>query len=343
MATMHDVAKRAGVSIGTVSRYVNDSGYVGADTRERIRAAIAAVGYVPNGAARSLATKRTGLIGFVVSDLVNPFSAELAHGIAERAAHHGYCMVSGVSDNSEDRAIQTLRTLREHRVDGMIVTPPETPRIRRELEELCHAGTPLVLVGMRLPGRIADRVTTATYSGARQAVNHLIGLGHRRIGLVTGSRRRKIAMGRFRGYRDALSAAGIAINDALVAEVSLDRAGGADALAMLLARGAAPTAMFAVNDAAALGVMQEAARRRIRVPRALSVVGFDDVDIAAHSVPSLTTVRQPKREMGAIAVDLLLARIRGTAPSQAIQRRLACDLVVRSSTAPPVSNNERKT
>lgn len=340
MATIYDVAERAGVSVGTVSRYVNNSGYVGQAARERIRAAIAATKYVPSGAARSLTTKRSGLVGFVVSDLVNPFSAELAHGIADRAAQFGYCVLSAVTEEHEDRAVETLRALRQHRVEGVIVTPPETNKIRQELLNLHNSGTRVVLVGMHLKQPVVDRVTTATYEGARAAVQHLIGLGHRRIALATGSRRRSVAMGRFRGYRDALQAAGLEVDDTMVAEIPLTHAGGADALAMLWGRGAPPSALFAVNDTVALGALQEAARRGIRVPEQLSVVGFDDIENAAHAVPALTTVAQPKRKMGAVAVDLLLARIRGDGPRQPVERCLDCELVVRESTAPPYKPNK---
>jgi len=338
MATMYDVADRAGLSVGTVSRYLNDSGYVSQSARERIGAAIAEVGYVPSSAARSLTTKRTGLIGFVVSDLLNPFSAELAHGIADRAAQRGFCVLNSVTEGQEDRVLQTVRVLREHSVDGLIITPPETPRIKRQLAALARSGLPIVLIGMQLRPRLADRVTTATYEGARAATDHLISLGHRRIGLITGSRRAKVAMGRYRGYRDALNIAGLPLDDALVAEVTLDRAGGSAALQQLLTLPKPPTAAFAVNDAAALGAIQYAASRDIRVPSDLSMVGFDDVDLAAHSVPPLTTVAQPKRQMGAVAVDLLADRIAGTGSSTPVERRLECELVVRASTAPPKSS-----
>lgn len=335
MATVYDVAERAGLSVGTVSRFLNDSGYVSKSARERIQEAIFSVGYVPNSAARSLTTKRTGLIGFVTSDLVNPFSAELAHGIADRAAQRGFCVLNAVTEGSEQRILQTLRVLREHSVDGLIVAPPETPRVKRELGALAESGLPMVLLGMRLRPDTTDRIATSTYEGARAAVEHLVGLGHRRIALITGNRRRKIAVDRYRGYYDALAAAGLPYDERLVVEVALNRTGGAAALAGLVGRRNRPTAVFTVNDATALGAMQEAARRGIRVPADLSVVGFDDVDLAAHGVPPLTTVAQPKREMGALAIDLLTERMAGTAPAWPVEHRLDCTLMVRASTAPP--------
>jgi LacI family transcriptional regulator len=335
---MYDVAEIAGLSIGTVSRHVNGSGYVSEASRARIEAAIAETGFVPNSAARSLTTKRTGLVGFVVSDLRNPFSAELAHGINDRATHYGYCVLTAVTEDDEARAVRTLRVLREHHIDGLIVTPPESPAVKRELRALHTAGMAIVLIGLDTRPRFADRVTTSTYDGATQAMDHLIGLGHRRIALVSGERRRGVASGRRRAYTDRLRAAGIAGDDELIEEVALDRAGGADALGRFLKLRRPPSAIFASNDAAALGAMQHAAEHGLRVPDDLSIVGFDDVDLAEHSAPPLTTVAQPKLAMGTVAVDLLAARMRGGADAAPVERRLDCTLIVRSSTAAPRKN-----
>jgi DNA-binding LacI/PurR family transcriptional regulator len=331
MVTMYDVADRAKVSIGTVSRYVNSSGYVGAAAREQIRLAIAELGFVPSIAARSLTTKKSGLIGFVTSDLANPFTAELVQGLQERATELGYCVVTTSTDEDEDRTLQALTVLRSHQVDGLVVTPPETPAINDYLVAAARQGTPIVLIGMRLDPPVADRVTTDTYAGARQAMEHLIALGHRRIGYVGG---RNLAKGRRRGYTEALKAAGLKAHKELVVLRSLNRTGGASALETLLALPDPPTAVFAANDAVALGVIQAACKRGLRVPEDLSVVGFDDIDLAEHAVPPLTTVAQPKQRLGHEAMTLLHQRMNGTGPARIVERLLPCELVVRESTAP---------
>lgn len=336
MVTMLDVAKRAEVSIGTVSRYVNGSGYVGPAARERIGSAITQLGFVPNRAARSLTTKQTGLLGFVVSALGNPFNAELAAGLQDKAHASGYSVVVSATDNTatdnEERMLRALSTLRGHNVDGLVVTPPETPAINQYLVSAVNGGTPVVLIGMRLDPPVADRVTTATYDGARAAIAHLLALGHRRIGFVGGAR---IAAGRRRGYVDSLHDAGIPVDPVLLVEGALNREGGIAGALRLLDLADPPTAVFAANDETALGVVQAAYLRRLRVPDELSVVGFDDVGMARHAVPPLTTVAQPKQQMGHEAVDLLLARIGGDPPAQPVEVRLPCTLVVRDSTAPP--------
>ncbi|MEQ7011042.1 LacI family DNA-binding transcriptional regulator [Actinopolymorpha sp. B17G11] len=339
MVTMYDVAKRAELSVGTVSRYVNDSGYVGAASREKIRRAIAELGFVPSTAARSLTTKMSGLIGFVASDLTNPFTAELAQGLQERASHQGYCVVTSSTDGDEQRTLEALTVLESHQVDGLVVTPPETPAINDHLVTAARKGTPIVLIGMELDPPVADRVTTDTYQGARLAVEHLLELGHRRIAYVGA---RSQAKGRRRAYADTLRAAGISGDKDLIAVRALNRQGGVSAGSTLLDLSDPPTAVFAANDSVALGVVQAAYRRKLRVPDDVSVVGFDDTDLAEHAIPPLTTVAQPKLQMGHEAISLLFHRIKGTGPDRIVERRLTCELVVRDSTAPAAASRRRR-
>lgn len=335
MVTMYDVAKRAGLSVGTVSRFFNESGYVSAAARTKIQTATVELGFVPSIAARSLTTKRTGLIGFVASDLGNPFTADLAHSISQRADQLGYSVVVSATDDDETRRLHTLEVLHSHRIDGLLVTPPETEAVNAKLVSMHRGGTPIVGIGLRLDPSVADTVTTDTYTGARTAVSHLLGLGHRRIGFVAGDSTLGIAQGRRQGFLDELREAGVRIDQSLIAEVPLNRQGGADAANRLLDRKRPPTAVFVANDAAALGVLQIAFQRRLRVPDDLSVVGFDDGDLAEHAIPPLTTVAQPTAEMGEQAVTLLLARIATTEGGEPAEVRLPCELVVRGSTAPP--------
>ncbi|MGG7510234.1 LacI family DNA-binding transcriptional regulator [Plantibacter sp. YIM 135249] len=330
MVTMYDVARAAGLSIGTVSRFVNGNGYVSAASEEAIRAAIAATGYVPNNAARSLTTKRSGLIGFITSDLINPFTALLAQSMALRASESGHSVLTAVTDGDEARALEVITALRGQQVDGLVVTPPESAAVNAYLETITGSGTPVVLVGMELDTP-ADRVSSDTYGGAKAAVEHLLRLGHTRIAFVSRAPAESFARGRYRGYCDALAEHGITVDPQLVFGLDDTASALGDATGLALERA---TAVFAVNDLVALGVAQEAHRRGRRVPEDLSVVGFDDIALAGVSSPPLTTVRQPTEEMGQSVIDLLLARLADPSiPASAT--RHDCSLVVRGSTAPP--------
>lgn len=334
MATAHDVAAQANVSVGTVSRYFTGNGYVSAGARERIAAAVTELGYIPNRAAASLTTKKTGLLGFVVSDLRNPFAAEVAAALGRGAQEHGYCLVLADSMDDADQSAAAIELLRSHDVDGLIVTPPESP----VLDEVLRAAAqtiPVVGIGLRTTPMTTDLVTADTGSGARQAMDYLFGLGHRRIAFIGSATQ---ASGRYRAYRDALTARGVVLDPLLVRVGELNRAAGYDAVTSLMGIDEPPTAVFAVNDAVALGAIQAARDLRVPVPEQLSVVGFDDVDLAAHCVPPLTTVAQPMAALGEAAIQLLMRRFAGgTAAEGPRQVVLDCTLVVRESCSQPAT------
>ena len=335
MVTAYDVAATAGVSVGTVSRYLTGNGYVGEATRTKIANAIRALGYVPNRAAASLTTKSTGLLGFVVSDLRNPFTAEIASSLSQHARAQGYGLVLADSMNDASISLDSLELMRSHGVEGLIVTPPESAELNEALLAAAQV-LPIVGIGLRTSPQVTDLVTSDTHSGAAEAVQHLLDLGHRRIAYIGSS---VMASGRYRGYVDALEAGGVALDSELVVFGRLDRGAGFAALERLLEVPSRPTAVFAANDAVALGVLQAAHERHLDAPRQLSVVGYDNVDLAAHSVPPLTTVAQPMADMGHAAIDLLMIRLRGgerDRPPQEVV--LTGALVVRESTAAPYSS-----
>jgi len=331
MVTAYDVAKRAGVSMGTVSRYLTGNGYVGESTRARIASAVDELGYIPNRAAASLTTKNTGLLGFVVSDLRNPFTAEIASALSRNARLHGYGLVLADSMNDAAISVEAVESMRAHGVDGLIVTPPESPELNEALRRAA-AVTPIVGIGLRTDPMVTDLVSSDTRTGARDAVTHLLELGHRRICFIGSN---SMASGRYRGYEDALTQAGIAVNSELVVLGDLNRSAGYQALLQVMTLDDPPTAVFTANDAVALGVIQAAHSVHLDVPSDLSVVGYDDVDLAAHSVPPLTTVAQPMAAMGQAAVELLVKRLQGSdrdaGPEQIV---LPVQLIVRHSTGP---------
>lgn len=332
MVTAYDVAALAGVSIGTVSRYLTGNGYVGEGARQRIAAAVAELGYIQNRAAASLTTKKTGLIGFVVSQLRNPFTAEVASALGQEARKHGYGVVLADSNGDPALAVEAVELLRGHDVDGLVMTPPESPELNRALVAAARS-IPIVGIGLRTDPMVTDLVTVDTVTGAHQAMSYLLDLGHRRIGYIGSS---TMASGRYQAYRDALVGRGIPFDPALVEVGGLDRAEGQAAIQRLMALADRPTAVFAANDAVALGVIQGAHSLGIAVPEQLSVVGYDDVDLAGHSIPPLTTVAQHMTALGEAAIRLLLERLAGQAPTgEAQQVVLDSELIIRDSCAPP--------
>ena len=333
MANIYDVARRAGVSIGTVSRYLNEKGYVGETARERIKVAIEELGFRPSGIARGLTHKRTYMLGFVVSDLLNPFVPEIVRGAQDLADDAGYCLLLYNTDGDGPREARALKLLYERRVDGLILTPPETREGNQSIYELHMLGIPIVLVGRNLKTAIVDRVTTETYTGAIEAVMHLAALGHQRIAFIGGQR--GLASGRRQGYLDGLSQAGLSVDESLIVETPLTRESGAQAMAYLLEMERPPTGVFAANDISAIGAMQEAAQRGWRIPADISLVGFDDVALAAQTLPPLTTIAQPKTQLGQTAVERLLARIEHADEWSPREIRLPCELIVRGSTTAP--------
>lgn len=332
MPTIYDVAEKAGVSIGTVSRFVNGSGYVGKASRDRIALAIRELDFQPSGVARSLTTKRTYMIGFIVSDLMNPFVPEVARGMQDYADERGYCVLILNTDGEARREVRAMKSLRERQIDGLIITPPETTPGNAYIRELHAGGIPIVLLGRTVDDAAIDRVSTDTYTGSRAAMEHLIALGHRHIAYIGGIS--PVASSRRRAYLDALAAAGIAFEPSLLAETTLDRAGGRTTMVALLHAPQPPTAIFTVNDVVALGALETALNHGLRVPDDLSVIGFDDIFLASQSQPPLSTVAQPKLLLGRTAAQLLIERIEQTTLDQR-DVRLPCELVHRRSTCPP--------
>jgi len=332
MSTVYDVAARAGLSVGTVSRYLTGNGYVSAAARERIAAAITEIGYIQDRAAASLTTKKTGLLGFVVSQLRNPYTVEVASAMGDAARVHGYGVVLADSCGDPALAISAVELLRGHKVDGLIVTPPESPAYNDTLIAAARE-IPVVGIGLRTTPMVTDLATVDTRLGARQAVQYLIGLGHRRIAYFGSD---SMALGRLAAYREILAEHGITADPALTQLGGVDRPAGYAAAQRVLALADPPTAIFAANDTVAFGAIQAAASLGIRVPDDLSVIGFDDIDLASFAIPPLTTVAQRMSQLGEAAITLLMNRLNGVAPDGEPQEVvLDSHLVIRDSCAPP--------
>jgi len=326
--TIKDIARRCRVSPATVSRVLNGFAHVRADTRARVKQEIRRVGYRRNGVARSLVLMRTRTLGLVLSDITNPFYAEIARGIEDQATRYGYTTVLCSTDNLPKRQREYIQILLERRVDGLILG---SVRLREpEVEALAQGeGFPVVLVNRRLRSSRVDCVVVDNSGGARQLVEHLIRLGHRQIAHIRGPQQFSTGYDRFRGYRDTLRAHGLPYDPRLVVAGAFRYADGRAAAHRLLAGPIRPTAIFAANDLLALGALEALAEAGVRVPQEMAVVGFDDVEPSSYRAIGLTTMSQRIADMARLAVDLLVERIeRGrrdprqiVLPSQLVVRR----------------------
>ncbi|QDD88356.1 LacI family DNA-binding transcriptional regulator [Pseudomonas oryzihabitans] len=330
MATIKDVAARAGISYTTVSHVVNNTRPVSPGVREKVEAAIAELGYVPSGVARSLRSQATGTFGVLVPNAVNPYFAELARGIEDHCERQGYSVILCNSDDDAEKQLRYLRVLRERRIDGLVVaTVDGDPRFA---EALAGLRIPLVLVDRPLEGVQAGHIRIDHQHGGLLATRHLLELGHRRIACIGGPADSPVARERVTGYQQALAEADVAAGP--VRHCPFTAAAGHTAARELLAQPDRPTAIFAGNDTIALGVLRAAAEAGLTVPGQLSVVGFDDIELSRYLYPALTTIGQSIRDLGERAAQLLLARREGVGgPSThdiAVPR-----LVLRESTAAP--------
>lgn len=334
-ATIRDIARAAGVSVATVSRVMNDRPDVSSETREAVLRVARAHNFTTNRSARGLSVGRTGLIGLTLPWVDEHYFTGILAGATEALYEQEQRVVLCPTHHEHDREVTLLERLMNGTTDGAIVLLPEESV--DELRRLQDHGYPFVVADPREP--LDDgipSVSAAHASGARSATDHLIRLGHRRIGLIKGFAGWTATEERVAGYRTALASAGLPLLPELVVEGQFNAESGYEAAGCLLDLADRPTAIFASNDNTAVGVLRAAHERGLRVPEELSVVGFDDTDIATNVLPRLTTVRQPLAELGRTAVSLLNRMIEGQS-TEALRVELATRLVVRESTAPPPS------
>ena len=313
--TSYDVARRAEVSQSTVSRALRDDPRVVEATRERIRSIAVDMGYVPHFMARSLITRRSSSIAVISGDLRNPSYPTLVNALQDEFALHDHRVIL-MSDRTEGSHDKDIEALRGGLVDGVVLIAArvETPVV----PQLVRWRIPLVVLNRdvdALDAQLVDRVTSDNATGGRLVADHLVDLGHRRIGLVGGPLDNPSIVARERGFRDGLAARGLALDDALVRRGPVDP----------------PTAVFCVSDYVAMGVCDAAARLRRRVPDDVQVVGYNDLEFAGWSMFDLTTVRQPLDEMARTAARTLLARIEGD-DGPPVHRSFDVELVRRGST-----------
>ena len=306
---MRDVASKAGVSFQTAGKVLNGKGSVSPETRERILDAAKVLGYVPNALARSLVTRSTCTIGIVASDLSDAELARFVVGAEREARRQGHGVLIGSIDRDGSDAERYLRMLIERRVDGILTAAPQMEHDAR-IGELLRGLVPAVSIH-RIPGGGVPLVGSDHVETALLAVRHLLGLGHHRIATVTGAWGRQVTSMRLKGYERALKEADVSYDPTLVESGDWEADVAYEATLRVLDRAPDITAFYAQNDTMALGVLSALHERGIGVPEDCAVVGCDDVPMAAHAIPSLTTVHVPFYETGETAVRLLLDVIAG--------------------------------
>jgi LacI family transcriptional regulator len=328
--TISDVARHAGVSSMTVSRVINESARVSPETRRRVEDAIAELGYVPSRLARGLIRKRTGTLAVIVPDVANPFFTLIVRGAEDVARRSGYRVL--LCDTRADLELEreVIEELIAHRVEGIVIAPV-SDRSKPHLRRLASFGVPFVLVDRTVPGVDCDVVLGDSAAGARRLVEHLLGLGHRRIGLVIESDEVSTARDRHRGYLDALTAGGVPADAELVVRSTVDPEGGFAGMSRLLELVEPPTAVFTVNNLVAVGAIDAARAQGLEVPADLALVCFDDIDYATRLYPFLTVMMQPAETFGTLGTQLLLERLDGRASERSRLVVLPAEFVVRRS------------
>jgi LacI family transcriptional regulator len=332
MPTMHEVARHAGVSLGTVSNVLNHPELVAEETRERVRRAITVLGFVRNGSARQLRVGSTQSIGLVVLDVSNPFFTEVARGAEAAASERGYSVILCNSDNSSRKEANYLRVLEEQRVAGILIVPVEDPMI--STQGLRQRGISLVLLDRLSQDAEICSVSVNDVYGGQLAGRHLLERGHRRIGYIHGPFIATQYADRLIGLRQAVVDAGLdpdAVIVPLPADTDNAQAGEA-CVEPFLRLHDRPTAIFCGNDYLALGVIYALSRAEVKVPHDVALIGYDDIDLAPMFAVPLTTIRQPKYDLGYAAASLLLDEIGENSAHQHQQIVFLPELVVREST-----------
>lgn len=333
MATLSDVAALAGVSISAVSRVLRDAPAtrVRAETRERIHAAAQELGYRPNFAGRALKLARSNVIALIVPDLTNAVFTELMLGVQEGALRHDYMVLLGRAEDIHPDADVMARLIGEGRVDGMLVQLGSDVS-REGIEPMLGAKTPVIFINSIEPEHVGA-VALDDDAGARVATEHLIALGHTRIGLAGGTTATFTAQRRERGFRAAMADASLPVPDDLVTSFGYQPAEGRVALRTFMALPEPPTALVFANINAAIGALAEARALGVNIPEQLSVVAVHDVWTAENTWPPLTTVKMPLRELGRRAAESLFARLHGGGLDDIVIRDPAPELITRESTA----------
>ena len=308
MANMKDVAKRAGVSITTVSHVINKTRYVSDELTECVYKAMAELDYHPNLVAGSLRSGRTRTIGLIIPDITNPFFSEISRKIEDSGFEHGYSVIVCNTDDDFTKEKSYIDVLIAKQVDGIVfISAGDEPE---NLKKPIESEVPIVVVDRDIKDIHTNVVLVDNLDGGYEATRYLIGLGHKRIGFISGPAGVRGSALRFEGYRKALDEAGLDFDESIIGQGDYRYKGGGDAMQTILQNPPYPTAVFASNDVMALGAVRKIFDHGMKVPEDISVIGFDNIPLSNIAYPSLTTMAQPAREMSAIIMKLLIQDIK---------------------------------
>lgn len=343
MPTIKEVARRAKVSVGTVSNVLAATSSVSPELRARVERVIRDLNYHPNHIARSLKSKRTNTLGMVISDIANPFFPLVVRGAENAALSRGYLLTVFNTDDQVERERQVFALLRARRVDGVLTVVAPSAGPARHLQEIIQAGVPLVCLDRMPAGVRVDSVLVDNIKGSAMCVRHLLSMGHRRIGFIAGSEMLQTARDRVKGYRLALREAGIEYDASLLREGDFRLESGYRMAKDLCLSRSRPTALFAANGMMGIGALKAISEMTLRCPEDVALAVFDDVPGADTFRPRLTVVSQPAYEVGFKATELLIRRIAGEVDTdEPLSIVLEPELKVRESTtgARPAAPNE---
>jgi LacI family transcriptional regulator len=332
MATIKEVARRAGVSVGTVSNVLSGSIPVSERLKRRVLDVIRELDYHPNHVARSLKLRRTKMLGMVVTDITNPFFPQMVRGAEDAAWKHNYILITFNTDEQLERERQVLSALRTRRVDGIVLVSASSDGDLSHIQNTIDSGIPIVAVDRAVTRIPLDCLSVDSVTGAEQCVKHLIESGRNRIAILTGPLTLKVARDRLEGYTRALAAAGLPYDGRLVRDGAF-RLDTGHQVSLELLKEARPNAVFTSNAMMALGVLRAMNELHLECPREVAVATFDDPPFADALRPGLTSVAHPSYELGFKGVELLIRRIQEPNRKRTIQL-LPTRLVVRESTAP---------
>ncbi len=329
MATMKDIARLAGVSTSTVSHVINKSRFVSEDISKRVNDAASQLNYTPSALARSLKINRTQTLGMLVTTSTNPFFGEVVKGVERSCYQEGYNLILCNTEGDNERMRQSINTLLQKRVDGLILMCSSLEGERIDIFEK-YPDIPIVVMDWGPMLFTSDKIQDNSLRGGYLAAKHLIDNNHRQIGCITGPLVKHQAQMRYEGYKRAMIESGLEFNADWIIEADFECEGGYEAFQKMKAKGPLPSAIFVSNDMMAMGVINAASEHGIRIPEDLSIIGYDDIHISKFMTPALTTIHQPKYRLGQAAVEAVLAKVKNPDNvSQVVQ--LEPTLVIRST------------
>ncbi len=332
MATIHDIADKAGVSIGTVSRVLNAKPDVSSTTRERILHVMDELDYRPSGFARGLALQKSHVIGFLAADMMNPNFPELARGVVDHARKRGYSVMFFDTRRNLEMEREAAHILESEHVAGVVA--PILEEVLNDLGRLYDQGVPVVRIYRDNSPLTTPLVALDNVEAGRIATSHLLSLGHQRIGFIGRQSMPLSDTERLEGYQDALDSQGLSVSDELIVTGTASRDGGAAAMTRLLNLPDPPTAVFASKDVMAIGTYDAILESGRLIPEDMSVISHDDIEASCLVRPRLTTLTTYRHRLGAAAVEMLFQQIDGDTEAE-LERVFTAELVERESTAPP--------